>query len=294
MEQRADHSDSIAEFYAAWNRRDVEAILGGFVDDGTFADPFSRVPLSRDALRAHLVAILAALPELSFTVRRTIRDGNDVAAVWSLNAVCQGALDREIAAEGVSFALEGVDLLQVSEHGIISVRRSFERRDLVERLGMQSFVEPVEVGAMSFGYSVREWVSNAKPALLGVTWILARDEEEKTKIRGFARRIIKGFQEIPGFIGVVTGFTGLHGFTLTGWESEDALRAGVHGPDHVEAMRGFHQGTSAGVFTSVWQPLRLNRMWLHCTTCGAANDAHRSDGRCHQCGTPLPEAPPYV
>lgn len=63
--------------------------------------------------------------------------------------------------------------------------------------------------------SIRDWVSNAKPALLGMTWIQARDEDEKGKIRAYARRIIKGFHEIPGFIGVVTGFSGLRGFTLT-------------------------------------------------------------------------------
>ncbi|MDP8999546.1 MAG: nuclear transport factor 2 family protein, partial [Myxococcota bacterium] len=286
--------DLITSFYRAWNQRDLAAIMRALADDGRFGDPFSRVLLSGDALRAHLVATLAALPELTFSVQRVLRDGCHVAAVWSLSAICTGALDRELAASGVAFTLEGVDLFQLSAQGIVSVRRTFERRDLVDSLGMQSFVEPIEVGTMTFGYSLREWVSKAKPALLGMTWIQARDEEEKGKIRGYARRIIKGFRDIPGFIGVVTGFAGLHGFTLTAWESEEALRAGIHGPDHVEAMRGFHQGTSAGVFTSVWQPLRLNRMWLHCAICGAANDAHRADGRCHQCSTPLPEPQPYV
>ncbi len=292
--ERATEHDVVSAFYRGWNARDVDAILRTVAVDGTFADPFSRVPLSGDALRAHLASVVGALPEIRFRTEHTLRDGDRTAIVWSLDGVCTGALDREITADGVPFSLEGIDLFQVSDRGIVSVRRSFERRDLAERLGMQSIVEPIEVGTMSFGYSVRDWVSRAKPALLGMTWIQARDEEEKAKIRGYARRIIKGFHEVPGFIGVITGFTGLHGFTLTAWENENALRGGVHGPDHVEAMRGFHQGTSSGVFTSVWQPLRLNAMWQRCSQCSTPNDANSAEGRCRRCGAPLPEPPPYL
>jgi hypothetical protein len=223
-----------------------------------------------------------------------MRDGDRVVTAWALDAVCKGTLDREIAADGVSFTLEGIDAFRLADSGIASVRRMFERRDLAERLGMQSIIEPIEVGTMTFGYSLRDWASTAKPALLGMTWIQARDEEERAEIRGFARRIIKGFHDVPGFIGVVTGFAGLHGFTLTAWENESALRAGVHGPDHVEAMRGFHQGVSAGVFTSVWQPLRINRLWVRCHNCGTPNDAHGASRQCTKCGFPLPEPAPYV
>jgi steroid delta-isomerase-like uncharacterized protein len=289
-----EKTDAVAKFYGAWNQRDADALARTFVDDGTFTDPLCRSAVSGDALRAHVAAVAAALPELHFSVTRTLSAADHAAVAWSLKAVCKGALDRELTADGMPFVLEGIDLFQIAEGGIRSVRRFFERRDLVEQLGMQSFVEPIEVGTMTFGYSLRDWVSKAKPALLGMTWIQARDEDDKTKIRGFARRIIKGFHDVPGFIGVVTGFVGLHGFTLTAWESEEALRGGVHGPEHVEAMRGFHQGTSAGVFTSVWQPLRLNRVWLHCTHCGTANDGYPAGRMCQHCGTPLADPPPYI
>ena len=294
MTLRVSREDSTSAFYSAWNDRDALAVAESFAEGGTYADPFSRTSLSGDALRTHVASLVGALPELRFDVRRTLRDGEHVAVVWSLHAVCKGALDREVSADGVAFALEGTDLFHVSERGILAVRRSFERRDLVDCFGLQSIVEPIESGSMTFGYSLREWVSTKKPALLGLTWIQARDEDEKVKIRGLARKIINGFRDVPGYIGVVTGFAGLHGFTMTAWEDETALRAGVHGPAHVDAMRGFHQGLSAGVFTSVWQPVRLNVMWARCAACGAANDAHRAERRCHQCGAPLPEAAPFV
>jgi hypothetical protein len=292
---RAMSGDSVADFYRAWNERDADGIARLVADGGSFADPLCRRALTGDALRAHVGAITSALQELRFTVQRTHRDGQHAVATWSLNAVCKGVLDAELAAEDVPFVLDGVDVFELADgERLRSVRRHFDRRALAEQLGMQTIVEPIEVGTMTFGYSLRDWVSNAKPGLLGMTWIQARDEEEKAKIRGYARRIIKGFRDVPGFVGVVTGFAGLHGFTLTAWENEDALRAGVHGPDHVEAMRGFHQGTSVGVFTSVWQPLRLNRIWQRCMQCGTSNDAHGAGRRCSKCGAALPEAPPYV
>jgi predicted ester cyclase len=286
--------DPLAEFYRAWNERDADGVARTMGEGGSFGDPLCRRALSGDALRAHLGAITAALPELRFTVERSLWDGQHAVATWSLRAVCKGALDSELAAEDVPFVLEGVDVFDLAGDRLRAVRRHFDRRALAEQLGMQTIVEPVEAGTMTFGYSLRDWTSNARPALLGMTWIQAVDEEEKIKIRAYARRIIRGFHDVPGFVGVVTGFAGLHGFTFTAWENEDALRAGIHGPDHVEAMRGFHDGTSAGVFTSVWQPLRLNRIWVRCTQCRTPNDAHAAEHRCKRCGAALPEPAPYV
>jgi heme-degrading monooxygenase HmoA len=302
--------DLLGEFYQAWNARDTDWLTRLFADEGTLTDPLCRRELAGGALHAHLDMLTAALPELRFALQSSYRDGSRAVATWSLNAICRGALDTELAppeeqwedAQGVHtqfaevpFVLDGVDVFELAdgEH-LQCVRRYFDRRALADQLGLQTIVEPVQVGTMTFGYSLRDSGSTAKPGLLGVTWIQARNEEEKAKIRLYARRIVKGFRNVPGFIGIVTGFAGLHGFTLTAWENEDALRAGVHGRDHVEAMRGFHAGTSVGVFTSVWQPLRLNRIWQRCAQCGTPNDAHASERVCVKCGAALPEAPSYV
>jgi hypothetical protein len=287
--------DPIADFYRAWNAGAPDEVVRLFGEEGTFVDPLSRRPLAGDALRAHVGMLLAATTDLRFVVDRIHRSDDRAFATWSLRGTCKGALDDELVAHDVAFVVDGVDVFVVCPLGEVrSVQRHFDRRALADQLGLQTIVEPIEVGSMSFGYSLRDWVSTAKPSLLAMTWIQARDETEKASIRGYARKIVRGFHDIPGFIGVITGFTGLHGFTLTAWEHEDALRAGVHGSEHVDAMRGFHKGISAGVFTSVWQPLRLNRLWLRCLQCGAANDAHAEGRRCAGCTSPLPPAPPYV
>ena len=165
---------------------------------------------------------------------------------------------------------------------------------VADALRLQTIVEPFNDGAMTFGHSMRSWVSKEKPGALGMTWLLARDETEKLAIRARARDIITHFREVPGFIGIVTGFAGLHGFTLTAWESEEALRVATHSGAHSEAMHAFRADElSGGVFTSVWAPIRLNRMWIRCSL-GHPNDATRADGTCEVCGKPLPEAQPYL
>ena len=69
----------------------------------------------------------------------------------------------------------------------------------------------------------------------------------------------------------VTGFAGLHGFTLTAWENEEALRLATHSGAHSEAMHAFRaDDLSGGVFTSdvakgmrVLQKLRAGITWLN-------------------------------
>jgi hypothetical protein len=48
-----------------------------------------------------------------------------------------------------------------------------------------------------------------------------------------------------------------------------------------------------GVWTSVWQPARINRIWTRCTTCAALEDVSDDHRVCTQCGATLPERPPF-
>jgi heme-degrading monooxygenase HmoA len=185
-------------------------------------------------------------------------------------------------------------MFEFGDGALQRVRRSYDQLAVAGALQLQTIVEPFSDGTLTFGHSMRTWVSKEKPGALGMTWLLARDEAEKLAIRGRARDIINHFRDMPGFIGIVTGFAGLHGFTLTAWESEQALRAATHSGAHSEAMHAFREnGLSGGVFTSVWEPIRLNRMWLRCPH-GHPNDATRADGKCEVCGDSLPSPEPYL
>jgi heme-degrading monooxygenase HmoA len=283
----------IDRFYDAWNRHDAAAVAASLAESGVYADPLTRVDIQGDNLTDHVQSALDVIRGLRITLTRTTSAGDATTAFWRIEGTWDGTLGLLTAAE-TPVRFEGIDVFEVGSGGLHCVRRSFDQLAIADALRLQTIIEPFGEGALTFGHSMRSWVSKEKPGALGMTWLLARDETEKLAIRARARDIINHFREVPGFIGIVTGFAGLHGFTLTAWESEDALRAATHSGAHSEAMHAFREdGLSAGVFTSVWAPIRLNRMWLRCPS-GHPNDATRADGQCEVCGQPLPSPEPYL
>ena len=283
----------IEDFYAGWNRHDAAAIAASFAANGVYFDPFTRVDLSGDNLTDHVQSVLDVIHDLQITVVRMIANDAAAAASWTIEGTWEGKLGPLTASEAPA-RFEGADVFEFRNGRLHRVRRSFDQLALADALRLQTIVEPFGDGTLTFGHSMRSWVSTEKPGALGMTWLLARDETEKLAIRARARDIITHFREVPGFIGIVTGFAGLHGFTLTAWENEEALRVGTHSGAHSEAMHAFRQdGLSGGVFTSVWAPVRLNRRWIRCPL-GHPNDAARADGKCVVCGEPLPPAPPSL
>jgi heme-degrading monooxygenase HmoA len=280
-------------FYDAWNRHDVAAVVRSFGAGGLYADPLTRVEVGGDTLSEHVQGVLDVIGDFHITVDGTILDDAAAAVEWSVEGTWDGTLGP-LAASETAVQFVGTDVFEVEDSHLRRVRRSFDEYAVADALGLQTIVEPFGDGDLTFGHSMRSWVSKEKPGALGMTWLLARDETEKLAIRARARDIIDHFRDVPGFIGIVTGFAGLHGFTLTAWESEEALRSGTHSGAHSEAMHAFRaDDLSGGVFTSVWAPVRLNRMWLRCPL-GHPNDSTRADGLCEVCGQPLPAPEPYV
>jgi heme-degrading monooxygenase HmoA/predicted ester cyclase len=286
-------SANIDGFYEAWNRHDAAAVAASFTAGGVYADPLTRVDLSGDDLTDHVQSVLDVIRDLRISHIRTIANDDAAAVVWAIEGTWDGKLDALSVSE-TPVRFEGTDVIELEDGRLRRVRRSFDQFAVADALRLQTIVEPYGEGDLTFGHSMRSWASKGKPGALGVTWLLARDENEKLAIRARAREIIAHFRDVPGFIGIVTGFAGLHGFTLTAWESEEALRLGTRSGAHSEAMHAFRQhGLAGGVFTSVWEPVRLNRMWLRCPR-GHPNDANRADGKCEVCGEPLPAPEPYV
>lgn len=143
-----------------------------------------------------------------------------------------------------------------------------------------------------FGYSTRIASGSPNPpGCIALTWIAGANEAERDRIRAHAKQNVADFLEEPGFISIVTGFIGLRGFTVTAWESEDAMRAALAG-HHAEAMRElFADDFVASVWTSVWTPTRLNRIWVRCTACASLENVGDDHRACSSCGAELPTRP---
>jgi len=153
---------------------------------------------------------------------------------------------------------------------------------------------PIERGPASYGYSMRIASGNPRPpGVIALTWILGKDEGDRAKIREFSRDNVQDFLAEPGFISIVTGFIGLRGFTVTAWEDEAAMKRAL-GKNHAAAMRAlFGEDFVASVWTSVWTPGRVNRLWLRCEACASLEDASAAATTCSRCGAALPERPAF-
>jgi len=204
----------------------------------------------------------------------------------------RGPLSPGINPTDKAVTLGGACVFEVEETGIRSVRGYFDQKSLADSLGLMALIQPVEQGAARFGYSMRIPSGNPKPpGVIALTWIQGANEEEKERIRAHARRNVQDFLAEPGFISIVTGFTGLRGFTVTAWEDEASMKRALS-KHHAVAMKElFGERFVAAVWTSVWTPARINRIWLRCPSCGSLEDVSDDHRSCAKCDAPLPERP---
>ncbi len=281
--------ESIARSYVdALNAHDGRRVAALFAIDGTFSDPATAAPVPAPELAALVTRVSASLSP-TYEVISLVAIESRVFIEWRLRGRNTGAYRPNFEPSHRAFDLEGVDVLDIADGRIAAVRRHFDQKTLAERIGLQVIVEPFEQDGADFGYSMHVASGNREvPGVLGLTWIGARDESEKDTIRGHARQIIRDFRATPGFIGIVTGFAGLRGFTVTAWESEEALAAGIS-RHHANAKQAFRTtNISPAVWTSVWKPIRTNRIWTRCTACNHPNDVNDDHRRCERCGAELP------
>lgn len=157
-----------------------------------------------------------------------------------------------------------------------------------------ALAEPIASPTAEYGYALRSASGSSRPpGVIALTWITAKDAAERERIRAHSRANVEDFRAEPGFISIVTGFTGLRGFTVTAWEDEAALRRAL-GKHHAVAMGELFGGDFvASVWTSVWTPTRVNRIWVRCPACASLEDVSDDHRACAQCHAPLPERPAF-
>jgi hypothetical protein len=157
-----------------------------------------------------------------------------------------------------------------------------------------ALAENLESGAAKYGYAMRVAAENKNPpGVIALTWIAGKDESERERIRAHAKQNVQDFLAEPGFISIVTGFIGLRGFTVTAWEDEESMKRALSKHHRVAMKELFGENFVASVWTSVWKPTRLNRIWVRCTSCGALEDVSDDHRACSKCGAPMPERPAF-
>jgi len=286
----------VENYFNAWNARDPDAVGAAFAEGGTYTDPtVTGRPLTGPALAGHARALLGGFPDLSFEMLDTQSAGDDPATVvtrWLMRGTNSGPL-RGRPPTGKPVVLRGVDVITISGGKIWSVEGYFDRQTLAEQLGFQVMEQPDAIGPFRFGLAVRASSGSTKvPGAMSLTWIDSRSDAESEQIKLMAATIAGELTTEPGFLSWLGLAVAGRLYTITAWESEDAIRAVMRSSAHKDAVMRFFAGElGAAASTGVWTPHRLNALRQRCPACDAMMDrASRADGTC-ACGQPLPEAP---
>ncbi len=124
----------------AWNRQDLDAIMGLHTDDTVFqAHAVGSPPaLGRQAVREAFAAYLAMLPDINFA-ERALHVGEDH---WVLESTMSGTVAQPIEVEGENLGGEGkrvevpcVDVIEVRD-GLVASKQTY-----IDTLAMQRQAE---------------------------------------------------------------------------------------------------------------------------------------------------------
>ncbi|MDX2018849.1 MAG: nuclear transport factor 2 family protein [Deltaproteobacteria bacterium] len=288
------HRAFVDAYFNGWNAHDASAVARTFDAQGTYEDMTTGGTVPGADIARVVDPLCAAFPDLSFERSKAIGDDGQFVVEWTLRGHNRGPLLTGINATAKAMMLRGVSVFDVSDDGIRAVRGYFDQKAFVESFGLMALIQPVEQGAAKYGYSMRVPSANKKaPGVIALTWIQGANEEEKERIRAHSRQNVQDFMAEPGFISIVTGFTGLRGFTVTAWEDETSMSRAL-GKHHAVAMKElFGENFVASVWTSVWTPTRINRIWVRCPSCASLEDVSDDHRRCGKCHAPMPERPAF-
>jgi steroid delta-isomerase-like uncharacterized protein len=282
------------QYFNAWNRRDADAVLATFEQNGTYCDPASGGRLHGDALRGYMNGLWAAFPDLSFEIASAGLAGeNLVAAQWIMRGTNSGSM-MGLPPTGKSVTVSGADFLRIAEGRIQTVDGYFDSRAVPEQLGLQVLVQPKEIGPFAFGNATRGWAGkDTKPGAFSITVLEARSAEEIQGVERQSAEIVEEMLAMKGFLGFVGVTVGKRMMTISAWETAKDPRQLLAGGRHANGMKAFF-GTdlASGGFTSVWVPDRINTRWVRCDSCNRMTDHERSSGVC-ACGKKLPDPLPY-
>ncbi len=113
----------IRDYFEAMDRRDVDAMLEHWAEDG-FED---MVPVGvirgHDELRKSLTAQFAAMPDMRTTVTRLVAGEHNCAVEWRIEGTFDGAPYMDLEPTGSHIELRGIDLIELEDGQITSLHR---------------------------------------------------------------------------------------------------------------------------------------------------------------------------
>jgi steroid delta-isomerase-like uncharacterized protein len=275
-------------YFDGWNAHDAEAIAATFAPGGTYTDP-TVSDLDGAATGAYALSLVAAFPDLRFDLFSTAEtDDGGVAAQWVMRGTNTEPF-MGLPPTGRELSLPGADFITFDGDGIATVTGYFDGGKLARDLGLDVIVQPSAIGPWRLGVSSR-LVSrdDVEPGAFGLTVLEARSDEEVAETRLRSREIAERLLDLPGFLSFMGVTVGRRMFTISAWETPEAVQQLRALPEHREAVgRLFGPDLASNAMTSIWAPWRVNGALVRCDAC---DKMMRAAAETCSCGAPLPTA----
>ena len=126
----------VRSYFEAMDRRDVEAMVSHWREDGV--DDIVPVGLlrGRDAMREYFKSVFAATPDAKTTVTRLVAGERSCAAEWRIEGTFDGAPYLGIEPTGKHIEIRGLDLFELEDGEIVSNTGYFDGASFARQIGM--------------------------------------------------------------------------------------------------------------------------------------------------------------
>ena len=126
----------VRSYFEAMDRRDVEAMVSHWREDGV--DDMVPVGLlrGRDEMREYFKSVFAATPDARTTVTRLVAGEQSCAAEWRIEGTFDGAPYLGIEPTGKHIEIRGLDLFELEDGEIVSNTGYFDGASFARQIGM--------------------------------------------------------------------------------------------------------------------------------------------------------------
>lgn len=134
-----DEERYFENYTEGWNTHDPDLVVEQFVEGGSYYDPNVGEELYGDEIGDYVAETVQGFPDVHFEETRVmpteIDDEFGLVAEWTMRGTHTGTL-AGLPPTGRTIALEGVDVVEISEDGILSITGYFDQKEFAEQLGL--------------------------------------------------------------------------------------------------------------------------------------------------------------